>query len=278
MTRPPEPKSRIGLWAAIAASLVVLAVLDFAFFPPPTLKIRTATAAEILAAPAAQKLFFRFRPEPKIVVIDFPSAHDEAATLDRATAFLMRQGVPHGRVLTNAELASVLRISPDFGNNHAYRAQDLVRFFRLMARDHVTPNREERQLQLLLRELHWSGPGAVGAIVALAPAQSLSRALANAAYIVSPAYAVYAQHFFHDTLTLPEQALFTRFLAAKGYDTDFTDLVVNETQAYLLFPPTTSIGLSPSRLQSLRTRFLQKIPLAWLKTPGASPLDRAPSR
>jgi hypothetical protein len=271
MTRPPEPKSHIAVWAAIAASLVIFAVLDFVFFPPPTLKIRTASTSEILAAHPAQKLFFRFAPDPNIVIIDFPSSREQAATLDRATAFLMRQGIPHDRVLTNVELAAILRTSPAFDNAHAYSAADLVRFFRLMARDHVMPNREERQLQLLFRELHWSAPGAVGAIVALAPDQPLSHALANAAYFVSPAYAVYAQHFFHDTLTLPEQTRFTRFLAARGYDTDLTDLVVNETQSLLCFTPAfdpTAIGLTPSQIQSLRTRFLQKIPLAWLIRSG----------
>ncbi len=65
------------------------------------------------------------------------------------------------------------------------------------------------------------------------------------------------------------------FSAAHGYDTDLTDLVVNETQSLLCFTPAfdpTALGLTQSQVQSLRTRFLQKIPLAWLKRAGALPL------
>jgi len=280
--KPPEPRNRIVLWAAIAASLVILAGIDFIFFPPPSLPIATEDAAQILAAHPAKPLYFRFRPDPSIVVIAFPTANQQSATFNRITALLLRAGTPHDRVLSDPELAAVIRTSVPFTVAHAYRAQDLVRFFRLMSLDHVAPNPDERRLHLLLGVLHWFAPGAVGAIVALGPsdqaarASLLSHALANAAYFVSPAYAVYAEHFFHDSLTLPEQALFTRYLAAHGYDTDLTGLVVNETQSLLCFTPAfdpAAIGLAPSQIQSLRTRFLQKIPLHWLKSPGALPLD-----
>ncbi len=276
--KPPEPRSHIALWAAIAASLVILAALDFIFFPTPSLPIGTADAAQILAAHPAKPLYLRFRPDPNIpplniIVIVFPTANQQSATFNRITAFLLRAGIPHDRVLSDPELAAVIHTSGPFTLAHAYRAADLVRFFRLMALDHVAPNPDERRLHLLLGVLHWSAPGAVGAIVALGPssqaarANLLSHALANAAYFVSPAYAVYAQHFFHDTLTLPEQTLFTRYLAAHGYDTDLTNLVVNETQSLLCFTPAldpTAIGLTQPQAQSLRTRFLQKLPLAWL--------------
>ena len=111
--KPPEPRSHIALWAAIAASLVILAALDFIFFPTPSLPIGTADAAQILAAHPAKPLYLRFRPDPNIpplniIVIVFPTANQQSATFNRITAFLLRAGMPHNLKSTISFLESLI--------------------------------------------------------------------------------------------------------------------------------------------------------------------------
>ena len=268
-------------WAAIAVALLIFSAIYFYFYAPPSFPIRTADAAEILAAEPHQLLFFRFRPDPRVIVLDFPDPLAQGQMLNRITAFLEKAGVPRERVLADDELAASIRAAgatpATYAPTHAYSAASLVRFFRLMAEDRVAPNREESELRALIGALHWFAPGAVGALVALpgagapsARARLLSHELANAAYFVSPAYAVHAQRFFQDTLTPSERDFFRHLLAARGDDPDLTDLLVNETQATLLFP-LARILIAPARLQELRTRYRQGIPLGWLKEIAPDP-------
>lgn len=288
--RPSDPGNRILWWGAASLVLLILSGVYFIFDTPPSFPLRTADAAEILAAHPARLLFFRFRPDPDVIVLDFPSLREQGRMLNRITALIEKEGMPRDRVLRDGELAATIRASgatPEtYASRHAYPASALVRFFRLMAEDRVAPNREESKLRTLLGALHWFMPGAIGALIALpgalpgpghlpgpdpsGRADLLFRALASAAYFVSPAYAAYAQHFFHDVLTPGEQALFRCFLASRGEDTDLTALVVNETQAALLFPPP-GIGLAPGRLEALRARYWQGIPLGWLKRSVPNP-------
>jgi hypothetical protein len=291
--RPGDSGARMLIWAAAAAGLVVFAAVYFLFLTPPKLRMPTADAAEILAARPAHLLVFRFEPDPNVVVLDFPTLREQGQMLNRVAALVEKAGAPRDRVLTDSELAAAIRASgatPDtYYYGHDYRAADLVRFFRLMALDHVRPNPEERRLRALLAQLRWFAAGAVGAIITLpgpgvAPgldpagrATILEHELAHGAYFTIPAYDVYAQHFFHDDLKPAERELFRRFLASEGYDTGISDLVINETQAYLLFTADPRffnagvLGMAPARLQDLRRIFWQHIPVAWLKRSVAEP-------
>ncbi len=289
-SRPPRPADsgkRMLLWAAVASGLVVFAAIYFAFLVPPRFQIRSAGRAGILAADPRHLLIFRYSNDPNVVVLDFPNLHQQGEMLNRVAAFVEKAGAPHNRVLTDSELAAAIRASgatPDtYYYGHDYRAADLVRFFHLMARDHVAPDPEERRLRALLAQLHWFAPGAVGAMITLpgpgkAPgldergrATILEHELSHGAYFTIPAYDVYANHFFHDVLSPQDRALFRRFLAGEGYDTRITDLVINETQAYLMFTPdprffsAALVGLTRARLEALRAIFWRGIPLGWLK-------------
>lgn len=284
---PSGPGARLLAWAAGAAALVVIAVVYFVFLLPPAFQIRSASSSEILAADPVQLLIFRYDNDPNIVVLDFPSLHQQGAMLNRVAAFVEKAGLPHDRVLSDGELSAAIRASgatPDnYYYGHDYRAADLVRFFRTMARDRIAPDPEERRLKALLRYLNWFAPGAVGAIITLpgpgkAPgldaagrATILEHELAHGAYFTIPAYDVYAHNFFHNVLDQKERTAFRRFLAGEGYDTENNDLVVNETQAYLMFTPdprffsAALVGLTEARLKALRAEFWPGIPVRWLK-------------
>jgi len=286
---PPSsgPERRMLLWAAVAAVVVVLAAVYYAFLLPPPFHIRTGDRAEILAADPQHLLIFRYRNDPHIVVLDFPSLHQQGQMLNRVAAFVEKAGIPHDRVLTDAELSDAIKASgsspDDYYYGHDYRAADLVRFFHLLALDHVAPNPEERRLRALLGFLHWFAPGADGAIITLpgpgkaagldasGRATILEHELSHGAYFTIPAYDVYVHRFYHDVLDAKDRAAFRQFLAGEGYDTGINDLIVNETLAYLMFTPDPRFfspavaGLPPARIEKLRAAFRPGIPVEWLK-------------
>ncbi len=287
---PPQPSApgwRMLLWAAAAVVVVVLAVVYYLFLLPPPFHIQTADRAEILAADPQQLLIFRYSNDPQVLVLDFPSLHQQGQMLNRVAAFVEKAGVPHDRVLTDAELAAAIKASgatpDDYYYGHDYRAADLVRFFHLMASDRVAPTAEERRLRALLGFLHWFAPGTVGAIITLpgpgkaagldakGRATILEHELSHGAYFTIPAYDVYVHRFYDNVLDPKDRAAFRQFLAGEGYDTGINDLIVNETLAYLMFTPDPRffspavVGLPPARIQALREAFWPGIPVAWLK-------------
>lgn len=283
----PAPARRMLLWAAAAVAVVVLAAVYYLFLLPPPFHIQTADRAEILAADTRHLLIFRYSNDPHVLVLDFPSLHQQGEMLNRVAAFVEKAGVPHDRVLTDAELAAAIKASgatpDDYYYGHDYRAADLVRFFHLMALDRVAPTAEERRLRALLGFLHWFAPGAVGAIITLpgpgkaagldarGRATILEHELSHGAYFTIPAYDVYVHRFYHNVLDPKDRAAFRRFLAGEGYDTGIDDLIVNETLAYLIFTPDprffspAAVGLPAARIQALRKAFRPGIPVEWLK-------------
>lgn len=278
---------RMFLWAALAVGLALFALVYYLFLTPPAVPIEVASAREILMAHAATPTVFRLEAEPRVIVLVVPTRHQEHRMLARADYLLEKAGAPRERALGDAELAAIRRTTTQprdaAAYAHTYRAADLARLFRVMREGGIAPNPEERWLRRLLGELHWLSARASGALVALpgpgaAPdlehgmrAALLEHEFARAAYLTIPAYAVYAQRFFYHDLTSFERASFRRFLAKRGYDTSLADLVVNETQAYLVSTPdprswnAAELGLAPRRLRALHCAFLQHLPAPWLR-------------
>lgn len=290
---PSGPGLRLLLWAAAASVVVIFAIVYFVFLVPPAFQIRLASRAEILAAAPVKLLIFRYDNDPHVVVLDFPNLHQQGEMLNRVAAFVEKAGLPHDRVLSDAELHAAILASgatPDtYYYGHDYRAADLVRFFRTMSEDRVAPDREERRLRALMRHLHWFAPGAVGALITLpgpgkvagldaaGRATILEHELSHGAYFTIPAYDAYVQNFFYNVLDQHDRAAFRHFLAGEGYDIQINDLVVNETQAYLMFTPdprffsAAVVGLPEARLERLRAEFWPGIPVAWLKRSVPAP-------
>ena len=104
----------------------------------------------------------------------------------------------------------------------------------------------------------------------------LRHELSHGIYFTDPAYVAYCYQFWNEVLTAHERALFAAYLQREGYDPKLTDLIVNETQAYLIhtqdrrfFRPA-EVGLTESRAQELRRMFIAGMPQGWLHDAAAA--------
>lgn len=321
MRRPPAALSpsrqggRRGLLAGGAAVLVVLAVAAaWTFWPrpaPPPAVPATAPMppAPHAAAPAPVAAFapvmadeatiradvpdhltvFRFAPDPAVVVLDFPTLHEQGAMLNRVAALIEKAGLPRDRLLTDAELAAAIRRSGDtpdtYYYGHDYSAAELARFFALAESGHVALNPEENRLRALLRQLGWLAPGAMGAVISVprvpqvgvtaldasARAVILHHELSHGLFFTDPAYAAFARQFWTTALTAGERDRMRKFLGGEGYDTGDEMLIINETQAYLMFTDdprfgkSGDFGMTQARRADLARQFLAGMPTGWLR-------------
>jgi hypothetical protein len=89
-------------------------------------------------APTALTVF-RFADNPRILVLNFPSLHDQGRMLNRVAAFAEKVGLPRDRVLTDGQLDQAIRAQGDtietFYYGHDYGADTLIRFFAVADRD-----------------------------------------------------------------------------------------------------------------------------------------------
>jgi len=276
--------------------------------PPPAAAypIRTADEAEILADAPERLTIFRFAPNPRVLVLDFPSLRQQGLMLNRVAALVEKAGLPRERVLSDAELDAAIRASGEtietFYYGHDYRAADLARFFVLANRDHIVLTLEEEQLRGLLRQEGWLAGEAVGALISIPRAGSdafldaaaratiLHHELSHGEYFTSPAYAAFTRHYWQSVLSEDDRARFRAFLGQQQYDTGQEDLMMNEMQAYLMHTPdphffnARAVGMSEDRLAHLRALFLADMPRGWLRDETPAPLTagtlpvRAPAR
>jgi len=104
----------------------------------------------------------------------------------------------------------------------------------------------------------------------------LRHELSHGLYFIDPSYARLVHDFWHHELSEAERGQFRAFLAREGYDTTIEDLVINETQAYLVhtashrFFSAEAVGIPAPRIESLRTAFLRGMPPGWLRDESGS--------
>jgi hypothetical protein len=283
----PSPAARPAVAALLAPSPRGLAPPALAPLAPESAgPIVTATEAQILADQPASIGVFRFQDNPAIVVLDFASLIDQGEMFNRMAVFEEKDGFPHDRVLPDGDLDRAIRGGGDdpatFYYGHDYRAADLARFFSLADRDHVALTPQEEWLRRLIGRLGWDGPDATGAMITLprlgadgtVDAKSrgtiLRHELSHGEYFTNPAFAAFVQRFWRETMTEADRAAFRHFLVADHYDGGIEDLMVNETQAYLVHTPDARffsaafVGLAPARIAALRAAFIQGMPKGWL--------------
>ena len=252
--------------------------------------------------PCAPKLAY-LSLSPYVVVIDFPSLASQGQTLDRVAAFVEKAGTPRNRVLDDQELLAAILQSgaqPDtYYYGHDYQVADLARFFTLADAEGIKLNPWEQWLRRLLYQSGWLQPGARGAIISLAAAGGaltadmrpviLHHEISHGAFFTEPVYRAYAENFW---FTLPADARdkFTGFLGRSGYDTENTELLLNETQAYLVFTPdrrffsAQAVGMNEAQLANLRDAFVAGMPDGWLKPlanvalPLSAPMRSCPAQ
>jgi hypothetical protein len=298
----PKPKHRAAprlLIAAAGAAMLAAAAGAAAWFAfgvgPATIPIDTETEAQIDAAQPCAIAVSRFAPDPNIVVIDFPSLTTQGLMLDRVAALIEKARLPRDRVLDDVELHEAIYNCGDtiesYYYGHDYKAADLQKFFKLADADGVKLNSNELWLKSLLEQLGWLTPGATGAIItlpaAIPPIDQHMRAvilhheISHGAFYTIPAYAQYATDFWN-SLTPQDRANFTNFLGRQGYDTNDTTLMLNETQAYLIFTrdpeffDSAVVNMTDAQINTLRAGYIANIPVAWLQPMANATLPIGP--
>ena len=257
---------------------------------PPGIAEALAGEATILANRADGITVFQFKPNPAILVLDFASMDQQGHMLNRIAALIEKAGQPRERVLNDVELAAAIQAAgatnATYYYGHDYRISDIARFFVLADSAEVALTAEEQWLRGLLRQQAARADGAralisipsSGAAVDLSSrAVILHHELSHGEYFSNVAYAAYAHRFWRDVLTEAERGQFRRWLASEGYDPALDDLIVNETQAYLMhtrdarFFTAQSVGISPERLAQLQALFLLNMPVGWLRDATMAP-------
>jgi hypothetical protein len=260
--------------------------------------IPLADEAAILAAPAPELRVFRFGGAPSVLVLSFPSLHQQGEMLNRVAAFVEKAGLPRERPLTDAELDAAIHQAGEtpesYYYGHDYGIADIVRFFAAADRDGIMLNAEEARLRALVMQ---AGPPAAGALISIPPldasqeidatarAAILHHELSHGVFFTDPAYAAYARTFWRTVLNETQRAGIRRFLADEGYDTANEELTLNEAQAYLIhtsypryFVPE-RVGMTAAQAALLRETFVRGMPDGWLKAaargagPGHSPVN-----
>lgn len=253
---------------------------------PSAFQLETATEHQILDHIAAGLTVFQFAANPRILVLDFASLHEQGLMLDRVAALVEKAGLPRDRVLTDAELAAAISASGDtidtYYYGHDYPAAALAQFFALADQEHIALNPQEERLRALLQQVGWFAPGALGGLISLpavasdpkvtilARAAILRHELSHGEFFSDPNYASYVHNFWLTELTDQERAGVRAFLAKEDYDASKEELMYNEMQAYLMFTrdpmffTPSMVGLTPARLAELQARFLAGMPAGWL--------------
>jgi hypothetical protein len=300
------PGKRLRLWRLAVLALVPVACAAWIVTgyrvreAPPVAASQDPVADEgaLLAASGPGMQVYRLKPAPDIRVLLFSSLTLQGETLNRIGAFVEKAGLPRDRVVDDRELATAIAKGHDsvetYYYGHDYRAADLARFFATAGADHTVLRPEEVALRQVLQREGLLAPGAVGAIISLPPpgndgirdtqgrAAILRHEISHGVYFTEPAYAAYVRRFWDTGMTEAEREKFRRFLGGEGYDTGNDDLMRNETQAYLVFTPdkrffsAAAVDLSDAETAALQRKFLDDMPVAWLRAAAEAP-DRGES-
>jgi hypothetical protein len=302
--RPPTAASKstrlkLTIFGAIGAVLII-GILAGAFLlighpTPAQIPIDTETEAQIDATQPCAIKISRLAADPAIVVLDFPSLTQQGLTLNRVAALIEKAKLPRDRVLNDVELNEAITSCGDtiesYYYGHDYRAADLAKFFTLAATENIQLNANELWLKSLLTQLGWLTTGANGALItlpaAIPPIDQHTRAvilhheISHGAFYTIPAYEAYATNFWN-SLTPQDRADFTNFLGRQGYDTNNTNLMLNETQAYLIFTRdpmffnAAAVGMNEPQIETLRAGYIANIPVPWLQPMANAPLPIGP--
>lgn len=235
----------------------------------------------------------RLQSNPAVLVLEFPSLHEQGLALNRAAAFIEKKHSAGGQVLGDAEMQRLLARSGDsvatFYFGHDYSAEQLQRFFDRAQAQGLALNPQERRLQALLQAhglLNVSNPSAAGRNLALVsftaiqdddPAtpsdeqvdalrreSTLRHELSHGEFFTDARYRRQCWAFWQHGLSEAERVRFRQLLSSMDYDPANEELMVNETQALLMHTPDQrafnagSLGLSSAQLEALRDRFRQQ--------------------
>lgn len=281
--------AQLCLVAALLLSPVVHAQDGSPYALPPS---QAADYAAILNQRADQVTLFDYGPRTLIRIIDFPNLQEQGRMFNRVVALVERIGAPRSRVLNNDELAQFIRSvgksEATFAYGNDFLVSELVVFFNLADMGGIHLNGEEIALRKMLIESRWMverngffqalKPQAVILSIPQANDRSsppvsvqarttiLMHEISHAEYYTNPLYANYCRHFWRDVLNDGQRAAFRKFLSGSSYNPDNEEMMINETQAYLLYTPDPRafnarlVGMKDKDIESLRVRFFAGFP------------------
>lgn len=252
---------------------------------------------------SGQLTVWRYVDNPSIFVFDFPGLAYQGRSFNRITQFTEQQTTePYPRVLSEQEMAARLaaarRTESDFAFGHDVMVHELVQFFNFAQRDKVPLNQEEIAIrefltaQGMMREWRgfWQAVQPNNVILSVPQTQEKSAGeplinvtaryaillheMAHGEYYTNPYYTQYCQRFWMESLTDAQREAFKTFLGKYNYATGSDALLINETQAYLMFTPDPAsfsarkLGVADEELEAMRDAFRKgkpptKLPLRW---------------
>jgi hypothetical protein len=259
-----------------------------------------ASVAELLRAPKAQEWRLRrLRDNASILVIEFPQLTEQGYAMNRIAAMFEKRDGSRDHVLTETEMAQLLRRSGDnvatFFQGHDYKGEMLATFFTLAALQHTALNTQETRLRDLLvasavlqmANADTFKPLGAQAVVSFTAVQAddpstapdeavderrretvLLHELSHGEVFTNAAYRAHCWGYWRRQLSERERAMFRHYLEGLDYDPRDEELMVNETQAVLMHTPDLRafnagrLGVSETELARLRARFRTGDPLS----------------
>lgn len=264
--------------------------------PIDTAQAEGASLAELLEGRSDDWRVARLAANPKILVIEFPTLKVQGETLNRLGALVEKRKAPRDRVLSDQDLANLIRQSGDttesFYFGHDYPAEAVARFFTLAVKQQLRLNEHELRLGNLLvfaKFLREENDRMVAAserqaLVSFTAVQAddprtpgdesvdavrretvLRHELSHGEFFTNAAYRDHCWRFWQ-SLADEERDWFRAFLSGLDYDPRNEELMVNEAQAFLMHTPDRRafsaqvFGIPSAKLESMRARFREGMP------------------
>jgi hypothetical protein len=252
-----------------------------------------SSIAELLEAPTSPRLrWSRLKTNPAILVIEFPTLHEQGLAMNRLAAMFEKRAAQRERVLSSLELDELMRRSGDtvasFYQGHDYPAAKVARFFTLAETQRVELNAQETQLRALMLDARLMQRGDDGSYRALGEQAAVSftgvqpdnpstpanemvdrvrreavlrHELSHGEFFTNAAYRAHCINFWRKVLSERERTMFRTYLKGLEYNPSDDTLMANETQALLMHTPDSrafnakDLGISDAALSQLHIRF-----------------------
>ncbi|KOR29281.1 hypothetical protein TI03_02700 [Achromatium sp. WMS1] len=228
--------------------------------------------------------------DKSITIIDFPTLAEQGEMFNRAVVFLELNDPKQRKILNDGDLAQFIQSigqTPEtlaYGNN--FTISDLVVFFNYANDDNIQLNAEELALRqhLLTRRLIKFHDGFYQArfseaivlsipqiddvlgVDSVARSTILSHEMSHGEYATDSKYREFCRNFWHSVMTEQQRTAFRDFLKANDYNPNNEELMINETQAYLMYTADSrafspeKVRLSPEEIADLRKKFIAGSP------------------